>query len=135
MEQDLRRVIEIDPQNSMAMNALGYSLTIYTERYDEALQLISQALAITPDDPAALDSMGWVLYKLGRTPEAVPYLEQAYDAFPDPEVSSHLIRVYNADGQLLKARSLLEQELLKHPDNEYLSEAAEAISNTQESAK
>ncbi|WP_432470948.1 tetratricopeptide repeat protein [Amphritea sp. HPY] len=135
MEQDLRRVIEIDPQNSMAMNALGYSLTIYTERYDEALQLISQALAITPDDPAALDSMGWVLYKLGRTPEAVPYLEKAYDAFPDPEVSSHLIRVYIAAGQLLKARSLLEQELLKHPDNEYLSEAAEAISNSQESAK
>lgn len=135
MEQDLRRVIEIDPQNSMAMNALGYSLTIYTERYDEALQLISQALSITPNDPAALDSMGWVLYKLGRTPEAVPYLEQAYDAFPDPEVSSHLIRVYIAAGQLLKARALLEQELLKHPDNEYLSEAAKAISSPQVPAK
>lgn len=135
MEQDLRRVIEIDPQNSMAMNALGYSLTIYTERYDEALQLITQALAITPDDPAALDSMGWVLYKLGRTNEAVTFLERAFDAFPDPEVSSHLIRVYNATGQLLKARTLLQQEMIKHPDNEYLSEAAEAINSAQEPVK
>jgi len=128
MEQDLKRVIALDPQNSMAMNALGYSLTIYTQRYDEAYQLISKALEITPDDPAILDSMGWVLFKLGRISEAVSYLEKAYDAFPDPEVSAHLIQVYSAIGSPLKARMLLEQEQRKHPDNDYLSEAAEAIS-------
>ncbi len=127
MEQDLRRVIALQPDNSMALNALGYSLAIYTDRLDEALQLISQALTITPDDPAILDSMGWVLFKLGRLEDAINYLERAYTAFPDPEVTSHLVQAYHAAGQNRRAQTLLQENQFKHPDNEYLKDAAEAL--------
>ena len=65
-EEDLRKILEIEPDSSLAMNALGYTLTIHTERYEEAYELIAQALQIRPDDPAIIDSMGWVLFKLQR---------------------------------------------------------------------
>lgn len=130
MEQDLRKVLELDPNNSMAMNALGYTLTLYTDRYDEALELIRQALEITPDDAAVLDSMGWILYKLDRNDEALPFLERAYEMFPDAEVAGHLIQVYFAQGQVTEAMKLLEKSQTDHPDNLFILEAAEAIGKT-----
>ncbi len=130
MEQDLRKVLELDPDNSMAMNALGYTLTLYTDRYDEALELIRQALEITPDDAAVLDSMGWILYKLNRNEEALPFLERAYEMYPDAEVAGHLIQVYFAEGQVAEAMKLLEKSQAEHPDNLYILEAAEAIGQT-----
>lgn len=127
IEKDLRQVLALEPDNSMALNALGYTLTLYTDRFDEAFELISKALALTPDDPAILDSMGWILLKQGKAAEAVGFLQQAYDQFPDPEVSAHLIQAYHAAGQQQQALQLLKQEQLKHPDNEFLIEAATSI--------
>ncbi|NVK40893.1 MAG: tetratricopeptide repeat protein [Oceanospirillaceae bacterium] len=125
MERDLRQVLEIEPDNASALNALGYTLTVHTQRYNEALDLIQQALALKPDDPAILDSMGWVLFKLERLDESIGYLQRAYESFPDPEVASHLIRAYWADGQRNRARELLEVHLGEDPQNEHLREAVE----------
>ncbi|GGK78494.1 tetratricopeptide repeat protein [Amphritea balenae] len=127
IEKDLRQVLELEPDNSMALNALGYTLTIYTDRLDEAFDLISKAHQLNPQDPAILDSMGWILYKQGKARDSISFLKQAWDAFPDPEVSSHLIQAYHAAGQEQQALDLLQQELLKHPDNEFLIDAASAI--------
>jgi len=127
MEQDLRQVLEIEPDNASALNALGYTLTVHTSRYQEAYGLIEQALALKPDDPAILDSMGWVLFKLGRLDEAIDYLQRAYESFPDPEVASHLVRAYWADGQHNRARELLQQHLSEDPQNEHLREAVKAL--------
>ncbi|UTW11478.1 tetratricopeptide repeat protein [Marinobacterium rhizophilum] len=127
IEQDLRKVLEMEPDNASALNALGYTLTLYTDRYDEAYRLIEQALQQKPDDPAVLDSMGWVLFKLQRFAEAIDYLQRAYDNFPDPEVTGHLIRAYWADGRQNRARELLEQHLGEDPQNEHLREAARAL--------
>lgn len=132
IERDLRRVLELEPDNSMALNALGYTLSLYTDRYDEAFELIAEALRLKPDDPAILDSMGWVLLKQGKAAEAIRFLQQAYEMFPDPEVSAHLILAYQASDQSPKARELLQQELLKHPDNEFLMDAATSINKPQE---
>ncbi len=129
IERDLRTVLEMEPDNASALNALGYTLTVYTDRYEEAYQLIEQALKQKPDDPAVLDSMGWVLFKLERYQEAIRYLQQAYDNFPDPEVASHLIRAYWANGHQNRARELLEQHLSEDPQNEFLRDAAEALGN------
>ena len=93
MESDLRRVLEQEPNNAVALNALGYTLTVHTERYEEARQLIIKALEIQPENPAILDSAGWVHYHLGENQKALDYLKQAYEILPDVEIAAHLGRV------------------------------------------
>ncbi|GAB4190136.1 MAG: proteolytic complex protein LbcA [Wenzhouxiangellaceae bacterium] len=89
-EQDLRTIIQSDPGNSTALNALGYTLANRTNRYAEALSLIERALAMAPADPATLDSMGWVLFRMGQPEEALPYLQQAFDRDQNAEIAAHL---------------------------------------------
>jgi predicted Zn-dependent protease len=92
-EQDLRAIIQNDPENAMALNALGYTLSDRTDRQREAFRLIETALELDPDNPAILDSMGWVLFKLGRPAEALEYVQRAAAAQPHPEIVAHLIEV------------------------------------------
>lgn len=132
IEKDLRQILAQEPDNSMALNALGYTLSLYTDRLSEAHDLVKAALALSPNDPATLDSMGWILFKQGNTTAAVDFLLQAYTRFPDPEVSAHLIQAYHAAGQQQKALTLLKKEQLKHPDNNYLRHAANAIDASQD---
>ena len=108
-ENDLRFILSRDPENVTALNALGYTLSNHTERYNEALDLIKKALAIKPDDPAIIDSMGWVQYRLGQFKEAINNLESAFEKFDDDEVAAHLIEVYWVSGEKKKARSLIKK--------------------------
>jgi len=123
MLEDLERAFALDPDNPGTQNALGYSLLEHTDEYQRAYDLIEQAIAQNPDDPAYLDSMGWALFKLERLQEALPYLEQAFEQMPDPEVSSHLIIVLIELGELERAEQLLTDQESMHPDNEDLREA------------
>jgi len=106
-EQDLRAIIQNDPDNAIALNALGYTLSDLTDRQREAYRLIESAINLEPDNPAILDSMGWVLYRLGRTEEALPYLERAARMEPHPEIVSHLIEVLWQLNQQQRARELI----------------------------
>lgn len=117
LERDLRHILRLDPQNAVALNALGYSLANLTNRYTEALQLIEQALALRPDDPAIIDSRGWVLYRLGRRDEALAQLQRAFDAFPDPEVAAHLGEVLWVDGRHDEAQAVWSKGLEARPDS------------------
>jgi len=92
-EQDLRAIIQNDPENAMALNALGYTLSDRTDRQREAFRLIETAYELDPDNPAILDSMGWVLFKLGRPAEALEYIERAAATDPHAEIVAHLIEV------------------------------------------
>jgi tetratricopeptide (TPR) repeat protein len=120
MESDLRAIIARDPDNATALNALGYSLANRTDRHSEAYELISRALALSPDEPAILDSMGWVLYRQGRYEEALDYLTRAYAAFPDPEVAAHLGEVLWVSGKTGAASTVWQGALRKDPDHEVL---------------
>jgi tetratricopeptide (TPR) repeat protein len=120
LERDLRTIIETEPENAQALNALGYTLADRTERYDEALALISQALELTPDDFYILDSMGWVLYRLGRLDEAVEFLEKARDIRSDPEVAAHLGEVLWVMGDRDAARDVWESALKDTPNDKKL---------------
>lgn len=120
MERDLRTILEKEPDNATALNALGYSLANRTERYREAHDLIARALELQPDDPAILDSMGWVLYRLGRYDEALTYLERAYRAFPDPEVAAHLGEVLWVSGNAKRARKVWSDALERSPTHDIL---------------
>ncbi len=130
-EKDLRKILQQDPQNAMTLNALGYTLTLHTRRYEEAYNLISAALRLKPDDPAILDSMGWVLYLRGAVNESIPYLELAYERHPDPEVAAHLVQAYWHADQRRKAMDLLQAALNNAPDNPYLTQAKALLEQEQ----
>ena len=119
-EADLRAIIEQQPDNSMALNALGYSLTVHTDRYDEALELINQALALDPEEAAIIDSLGWLQYRMGSLDEAQKNLERAYEKFQDPEVIAHLAEVLWVQGEKQRASDILFKALKTQPDNAQL---------------
>lgn len=120
LESDLRAIIAEEPENAQALNALGYTLADRTERYTEALELISRALELSPDDFYILDSMGWVLYRLGRLEEAVSYLERARELRNDPEVAAHLGEVLWVLGDRDAARNVWESALRDTPNDKKL---------------
>ncbi|MGB5326313.1 MAG: tetratricopeptide repeat protein [Pseudomonadales bacterium] len=118
VERDLRYVLEREPNNPVALNALGYVLADRTTRYAEALQLIERAIAIKPDDAAILDSLGWALFRLGRYDEALENLQRAFDKFPDDEIAAHLIEVHwarNEPGEALRVYKIVRKQLEQHP--------------------
>lgn len=119
-EKDMRRVIELDPDNAHAYNALGYTLADQTERYEEALDLITRALELAPDDPFILDSMGWVQYRLGDLDQAEQYLRRALDLRSDAEIAAHLGEVLWVAGVRDEARRLWDEALRIDPENRTL---------------
>ncbi|MBP1127645.1 tetratricopeptide (TPR) repeat protein [Pseudomonas sp. PvP025] len=120
MEKDLRLIIKRDPDNAMALNALGYTLSDRTTRYAEAKALIEQAHKLNPEDPAVLDSLGWVNYRLGNLDEAERLLRQALERFPDQEVAAHLGEVLWANGKQREARQVWEKFLKEQPESPLL---------------
>lgn len=89
-EQDLRALLAQDEDNSTALNALGYTMIMHTDRSEEAHRLIKRAYLLNPGDPAIIDSMGWVLFILGEAEQALAHLEKAMALLPDPEIAAHL---------------------------------------------
>ena len=123
MERDLRAILANDPDNATTLNALGYSLTNHTERYDEAAALIERALELAPREPAMLDSLGWVYFKMGRLVEAEALLREAYQLLPDPEVAAHLGETLWALGRQLEARDIWRAGLAQDADNPHIRAA------------
>lgn len=124
-EADLRAVLDAEPSDARALNALGYLLASHTRRYAEAQNYIQQALDIEPDNPAILDSMGWVQYRQGNLDEARRYLERAYADFADPEVAAHLGEVLWQQGEHDAARRIWQDALAANPDHPVLRETVE----------
>ena len=120
LERDLKQVLTLDPGNADAMNALGYTLADQTDRYDEAYALIEKALRLKPEEPAFIDSMGWVLYRLNRYEEAIDYLEQAFERFPNDEVAAHLGEVLWQSGKTRRAKRVWKEALSETPDSTFL---------------
>lgn len=120
MEKDLRKILAADPDNTTALNALGYTLADRTTRYAEAEALITRALALQPNEPAILDSMGWVLYRTGHYAESISYLRRAYAEFPDPEVAAHLGEVLWMQGDTAAAMAVWQAALARDPTHTVL---------------
>lgn len=120
MEQDFRQILKIDPKNVNTLNALGYTLADRTTRYEEAYQLIKQAYALDKDSFYVLDSMGWVLYRLGQYEEAINYLEKALATKDDPEVAAHFGEALWTDGNKEKAKQIWQKAKETFPENKLL---------------
>jgi tetratricopeptide (TPR) repeat protein len=120
-ERDLRAILKQDPKNVNALNALGYTLTDRTTRYQEALELLQQAMTLKPDDAFILDSMGWLQYRMGNNAEAVKYLKRALDLRNDAEIAAHLGEVLWVTGNRREAESVWNRALHDTPDSEALT--------------
>lgn len=127
LEQDLRKIITIDQNQARALNILGYLLTVQKKDYNEALGYIQQALKLEPENPAILDSMGWVLFQLGRNKEAISYLERAYALSPDPEIAAHLGEVLWSTGKKKSAKAIWRKSLEQYPTDASLMETLERL--------
>jgi tetratricopeptide (TPR) repeat protein len=127
LEKDLRTLIASDPQHGQALNALGYTLADRTDRHQEALGYLQQAIALLPNDAAVVDSMGWVLYRLGQYDPALVYLRRAYGLSEDDEIASHLAEVLWVSGHQEEARELWRRALEKEPDSEFLLKLRERL--------
>lgn len=117
-EADFRAALELEPEQPQVLNYLGYSLVEKQIKLDEALDMIERAVAGRPDSGFIVDSLGWVLYRLGRYEEAVGHMERAVELMPvDPVVNDHLGDVYwsvgryrEAEFQWSRALSFVDEE-------------------------
>jgi Flp pilus assembly protein TadD len=119
-EKRLRRVIALQPDRAHAHNALGYSFADRNIKLDEARSLIEKAHSLTPDDPAILDSMGWIAFRQGRLVEAERYLRSALEKFADGEIAAHLGEVLWAQGRKDDARAVWQTQLKAQPESDIL---------------
>jgi len=126
-EADYRRILKLNPGDANALNALGYALTNNTDRFAEAAGLLEQAISKDPRNPAIIDSLGWVYFKLGRERQAELLLKQAYKQYPDPEVAAHLIELLWTQGREVEARDLIANQWRASPNDEHLLETASRL--------
>ena len=107
----MQKLVAINPSNAAALNFVGYSWANDGINLQTALDYIQRALELMPDNASIQDSMGWVLYRLGRLDEALPVLEKAAQGSQEPEVQEHLAEVLAARGQHKKALRIYQRLL------------------------
>jgi len=129
MEVDLRKIIQLNPNSPVAYNSLGYYLADRSDRIEEAYELIQRAVELAPNDPAIIDSLGWVQYRLGLYDEARKNLDKAYELYPDHEVAAHLGEVLWVMGEKSAARAVWRKALESQPDSEYIRSAMERLTS------
>ncbi|MDY0206082.1 MAG: tetratricopeptide repeat protein [Pseudomonas sp.] len=131
LEADLRLIIKRNPDNAMALNALGYTLADRTDRLEEARVLIEQAHEIEPHDAAITDSLGWVYYRLGDLVTAERLLREAFSAFPDAEVAAHLGEVLWQQNKRSEARRIWNAALKADPNDATLVETMQRLTQKE----
>jgi tetratricopeptide (TPR) repeat protein len=127
LEANLNQLIKLRPDHAHAYNALGYTLADRNQRIEEAHRLIETALKLAPEDPFIQDSMGWVLYRMGRNKEGLDYLQRAFKQRPDPEIAAHLGEVLWVLDQRDEAKKIWAESLKAHPTNEVLQSTVKRL--------
>jgi len=125
----LRELVRDRPGDPTATNALGYTLVDRTRHHKEGFKYIEEALTVTPDSGAVLDSMGWALHRVKRNEEALEYLQKARRRINDPEVELHIGEVLLALGRKDEALTTFRQAQERFPNNEDLKKRLESLPN------
>lgn len=116
-EAALRQAVNLQPDNAIYLNYLGYSLLDRGLKLAEARDLITRAFKAAPDNGAIIDSMGWVEFKAGNYAEAVRLLEQARAAEPaDPTIADHLGDALWRAGRRIEARHMWRSAAALQPE-------------------
>lgn len=119
-EADMRTLLDREPDNATALNALGYTLAERTNRLNEAQSYLNKAMTLRPNDPAIIDSVGWLKYRQGDAKGALDYLQKAYALLPDDEIAAHLGEVLWVLGRKTEARQVWTEALARVPDSEFI---------------
>jgi predicted Zn-dependent protease len=122
VESDLQHIIDRDPENAAALNALGYSIANLSTRLDEAEALVKRALELEPNDPAIIDSYGWIMMLKGNINEAVSLLERAFKYTQDHEIAAHLGEALWLSGDKDRAKVVWEAGLKDTPNSPIIME-------------
>ncbi len=135
-EADFKLALELNPEESLILNYLGYSWVDQGMNLKQAMEYIRQAVQLKPDDGYYVDSLGWAYYRLGNMPAAVEHLERAVELRPDdPIINDHLGDAYWRVGRTLEAKYQWEQALSLEPEPDQEKTLHEKIaSGLEESA-
>ena len=120
LQADLAQLIDAQPDNAMALNALGYFLADEDLRLEEAEGYLEKATDLEPNDAAIMDSLGWLRYRQGKNTAAIKLLQEAYRLYPDGEIAAHLGELLWVSGDQAGARLLWEEALVESPDHDLL---------------
>jgi tetratricopeptide (TPR) repeat protein len=116
-ESDLRQALELEPEQPLVLNYLGYSWIDQGVHLDQALQMVERAVALRPNDGYIVDSLGWAYFRLGRYNKATENLERAIELVPeDPTINDHLGDAYWRAGRHLEARFQWNRALQFKPE-------------------
>ncbi len=128
LESNLTKLIQLKPEHAHAYNALGYSFAERNIRLPEAKKLIERALEIAPQDFFIVDSLGWVLYRMGDLNGAAEQLQRAWEGRPDGEIGAHLGEVLWVLGKRDEARRIWQEAFKSSPENDTLQKTLKRFS-------
>lgn len=129
-EADFSKALELNPDESLVLNYLGYSWVDKGLNLRQAMDYIRKAVSLKPDDGYYVDSLGWAHYRLGNLPEAVDYLERAVELRPDdPIINDHLGDAYWRVGRKLEAKYQWQQSLSLEPEDDLRKQLNDKIAS------
>ena len=127
-EADLKKALELFPDQPHVLNYLGYSWIDQGINLDEGMDMIKKAVQQRPDDGYIVDSLGWAYYRLGNYDEATKQLERAIELKPeDPTINDHLGDAYWRVGRVLEAKFQWAHARDLKPDPEDLPKIEEKL--------
>jgi tetratricopeptide (TPR) repeat protein len=129
-EADLKKALELYPDQPHVLNYLGYSWVDQRQNLDEGMRMIKRSVEQRPDDGYIVDSLGWAWYRLGKYDEAVKQLERAVELKPvDPTINDHLGDAYWRVGRTLEARFQWSHAKDLKPEDDELKKIEAKIQN------
>jgi tetratricopeptide (TPR) repeat protein len=131
LEADLKQILEKDPDDANALNALGYTLADRTQRYAEAEEYLQRAITLRPDEPVIIDSYGWLQFRLGNLEQALTYLQRAYAELKEAEIVAHLVEVLWVMGRQEEAKALYAEAVNTLSEKQELLDLQQRIPELQ----
>lgn len=129
-EADFLKALELEPEQPLVLNYLGYSWLEQGRNPDEALAMIELAVEQRQNDGYIIDSLGWAFYKRGDYERAVEELEKAVELQPsDPAINDHLGDAYWQVGRRLEAKFQWKHAKDSEPDEDLLKSINEKLEN------
>ena len=129
-EADMKKALELSPEQPHVLNYLGYSWIDQGLHLDEGMKMLQRATELRPDDGAITDSVGWAFYRLGQYDKAVEWLERAAEQKgDDATIVEHLGDAYWHVGRKREARFQWERALNQKPDKDRIPIIKDKLAN------